>query len=72
MPSGIIKSLTNRGFGFIRAGDGYEYFFHRDDYAGNWSELINEFESHRSNPLHVNFEEVVSPKGPRASNVVRI
>jgi hypothetical protein len=30
MPSGTIKKVqTDRGFGFITAEDGQEYFFHR-------------------------------------------
>jgi CspA family cold shock protein len=31
MEDGKIKKLTDRGFGFIAAGDGTEVFFHRNE-----------------------------------------
>ena len=41
MPSGTIKKLVaDRGFGFIAADDGKEYFFHRDS--------VDRFESLRA------------------------
>ena len=61
MPSGTIKKLvSDRGFGFIAADDGTEYFFHRDSIAG--------FDSLRGGE-QVSFEVEPSPKGPRAARV---
>ena len=35
MPKGTIRRLiTDRGFGFIRTGDGKDLFFHRNDLEG--------------------------------------
>jgi cold shock protein len=61
---GTIKKLArDRGFGFIRAADGKEVFFHRsslrieDDF-----DRVSEGDS-------VEFELEQGPKGPRAANV---
>ena len=32
--TGTIKRLTDKGFGFIAAGDGTEYFFHQSALQG--------------------------------------
>ena len=64
MPEGTIKKLVNdRGFGFIAAEDGKEYFFHRSglDGALNFDSLTG--------GERVNFEIEPSPKGPRAFRV---
>jgi len=54
--------IRDRGFGFIRAADGQEIFFHR-------SALQNlNFESLREGD-NVEFELERGEKGPRASNV---
>ncbi len=34
MQKGKIKRLTDRGFGFINAGDATDLFFHRNDLEG--------------------------------------
>lgn len=61
MNSGTIKKLVSeRGFGFIAAEDGKEYFFHRDG-AQNFDSLIG--------GEKVTFEVEASPKGPRARMV---
>ena len=57
MPEGTIKKLVNdRGFGFIAAEDGKEYFFHRSglDGALNFDSLTG--------GERVNFEIEPSPK----------
>jgi len=62
--TGIIKKVVaDRGFGFIAAEDGKEYFFHRDglDASLNFDRL-NGGEA-------VEFDIEASPKGPRAAKV---
>ncbi len=62
MPAGTIKKLvSDRGFGFIAADDGKEYFFHRSSTEGNFDRL--------QGGEKVNFEVESSPKGPRAKTV---
>ena len=64
MPEGTIKKVVaDRGFGFIAADDGKEYFFHR---SGVSSEV--NFESLNGGEK-VSFEIEQSPKGPRANRV---
>ena len=61
MTTGTIKKLvSDRGFGFITAEDGKEYFFHRS--------AIENFDSLRGNE-RVEFDVEDSPKGPRAAQV---
>ncbi|HEX6487963.1 MAG TPA: cold shock domain-containing protein [Candidatus Dormibacteraeota bacterium] len=64
MPTGTIKKLVpDRGFGFIAAEDGKEYFFHRSglDRELNFDGLAG--------GESVEFEIEVSQKGPRAHKV---
>ena len=62
MPTGTIKKLvSDRGFGFIAAEDGKEYFFHRSAIEGNFDSLHG--------GEKVTFEIESSPKGPRAKTV---
>ena len=62
MQGTIKRVIRDRGFGFIRAADGQEIFFHR-------SALQNlDFESLREGD-NVEFELERGEKGPRASNV---
>lgn len=62
MQTGTIKKLVSeRGFGFIQADDGKEYFFHRSSTDGDFDGL-------RGGEL-VSFEIEASPKGPRAGRV---
>jgi cold shock protein len=63
MPNGTIKKLVaDRGFGFIAADDGKEYFFHRDG--------VEDFDTLRGGES-VTFQVESSPKGPRANMVRR-
>ncbi len=64
MPNGTIKKVvSDRGFGFIAAEDGKEYFFHRDG-------LDRSLDFDRLNGGEkVTFEIEPSPRGPRASKV---
>jgi CspA family cold shock protein len=59
--SGTIKKLVaERGFGFITAEDGNDYFFHRSGTV-DFDRL--------DTGIKVSFVTEPSPKGPRATNV---
>ena len=60
---GTIKRLvTDKGFGFIAAGDGVEYFFHQSAVTGTGFDQLREGQS-------VMFDVGKGPKGPRGENV---
>lgn len=60
---GTIKRLLgDKGFGFIAAADGNEYFFHQSACNGCRFDALRE--GHE-----VTFEKGQGPKGPRAENV---
>jgi CspA family cold shock protein len=64
MASGTVKKvISDRGFGFITADDGKDYFFHRGALEGgmDFDRLIG--------GEKVDFEVEASPKGPRAVKV---
>ena len=64
MTTGTIKKVVaDRGFGFITAEDGKDYFFHRDglDSSIDFDRLVG--------GERVEFQIEQSPKGPRASQV---
>jgi CspA family cold shock protein len=64
MTSGTIKRvISERGFGFIAAPDGKEYFFHKDGLAPSldFDRLVG--------GESVSFEVEAGPKGPRAVQV---
>jgi CspA family cold shock protein len=59
----IKKVVSDRGFGFIAAEDGKEYFFHRNSLESSLDfDRLNGGEK-------VDFEIESSPKGPRAARV---
>ena len=60
--TGTIKRLTDKGFGFIAAGDGSEYFFHQSACQGVRFDDLREGQT-------VTFTAGQGPKGPRAENV---
>jgi CspA family cold shock protein len=61
--NGTVKRLVNeKGFGFVAAPDGQEYFFHQSACTGHPFESLREGQS-------VIFESTQGPKGPRAENV---
>ncbi len=64
MTTGTVKKVVaDRGFGFIAAEDGKDYFFHR-------GELDPSIDFDRlSGGERVEFEVEASPKGPRATKV---
>ena len=62
MAEGIIKRLTDRGFGFIDTGGGKDIFFHSSNLDGVSYEELREGQ-------RVSYTEGRGPKGPRAENV---
>ena len=63
--TGKIKTLTDRGFGFIaREGEAKDLFFHSKDLSGVTFDELNVGDT-------VNFEVVQGEKGPAAVNVTR-
>jgi cold shock protein len=62
MAEGVIKRLTDKGFGFIDIGGGKDLFFHRSAVDGTRFEALHEGQ-------RVTFAEGQGPKGPRAENV---
>lgn len=63
--TGTIKTLTEKGFGFIsREGEAKDLFFHQNDLNGvSYSELkVGDT---------VSFDVEEGPKGPSAKNVTR-
>jgi len=61
--NGTIKRLvSDKGFGFILADDGNEYFFHNSACQGTRFDELREGQS-------VTFEKGQGPKGPRAEGV---
>ena len=61
MPQGIVKKLTDRGFGFIDTG-GKDLFFHKSAMQNATFEELREGQA-------VEFDEGKSEKGPCAENV---
>lgn len=60
--TGTIKTLTAKGFGFIAAANGTEYFFHQSACTGVRFDELREGQT-------VQFTVGQGPKGPRAENV---
>ena len=67
--NGTIKTLTERGFGFItrdgQAADAKDLFFHSGDLSGVTFDQLKE-------GVTVSFEEVMGDKGPAAKNVTLV
>ena len=64
MASGsVTKVMADRGFGFITAEDGKDYFFHRDGVSAtvDFDRLVG--------GERVEFDIEPSARGPRATNV---
>lgn len=60
--NGTIKRITDKGFGFIAAPDGTEYFFHQSACGSVRFDDLREGQT-------VSFTVGQGPKGPRAENV---
>ena len=62
---GTIKTLTEKGFGFIaREGETKDLFFHSKELSGVTFDELKVGDA-------VTFEVVDGPKGPAATNVAR-
>ena len=62
MPQGQIKTLTDRGFGFI-SGDGVDIFFHMSTLeSGSQFDMLREGQA-------VEYEAQPGDRGPRATMV---
>ena len=60
---GTIKRLvSDKGFGFVAAADGNEYFFHQSAVAAGGFDQLQEGQA-------VTFNTGQGPKGPRAEDV---
>jgi len=61
--NGTVKRIvSDKGFGFIAAEDGNEYFFHQSACVGTSFRELREGQP-------VTFQKGQGPKGPRAENV---
>jgi CspA family cold shock protein len=61
--NGTIKRLVSeKGFGFVAAQDGTEYFFHQSACVGTRFDELREGQA-------VTFDRGQGPKGPRAENI---
>ena len=64
MATGIVKKVVaDRGFGFITADDGKDYFFHRSEVQAplDFDQIVG--------GERVEIEVQQSPRGPRAARV---
>ena len=62
MTGNIQRIVSDKGFGFIAAADGKEYFFHSSAVSGASFDSLHQGQT-------VTFEVGQGPKGPRAENV---
>ena len=61
--NGTVKRLVrDKGFGFVAAADGNEYFFHQSACSQTAFDDLREGQA-------VTFDRGQGPKGPRAENV---
>ena len=61
--NGTIKRIvSDKGFGFVAAEDGNEYFFHQSAVTDGQFDQLREGQA-------VTFQTGQGPKGPRAENV---
>ena len=64
MPTGTIKTKTEKGFGFITMVGSDDVFFHNSVCNGEWDNLAV--------GQQVEFEMEKGPKGPKATSVVAV
>ena len=65
MAEGTIKTLTDKGFGFINTGSEKDLFLHSSSVQGVSYEELQEGQK-------VSFTEGQGPKGPRAEDVTMV
>jgi CspA family cold shock protein len=61
MTGKVARSVSEKGFGFIKVDNGEDIFFHRSECNNMFEDLII--------GDRVEFEMEYSPKGPRAAKV---
>jgi len=67
---GHVKNTSDKGYGFVVGEDQQDYFFHRNDFRGDWEELRHDA---KTTKVHVEFDpDRKNAKGPRANNVERL
>jgi hypothetical protein len=59
----IVRLLPEKRYGFVRVAR-TDYFFHKDDYEGNWNDLVAS-----DKQVEVSCVIVESPKGTRVGDV---
>ncbi len=64
MPTGVIKTKTDKGFGFIKVEGSADVFFHNSACAGQFDNM--------NVGQTVQFDMEMGEKGPKASNVVAV
>lgn len=64
MPTGTIKTKTDKGFGFIKVEGSADVFFHNSACNGQY-DMLNVGQT-------VSFDMEMGEKGPKASNVVAV
>lgn len=67
MEGKLVRIYKDLRYGFIRA-DKQDYFFHQDDFDGDWNCLVSDFD--RDIPQFLQFEPIRTEKGLRAKEVV--
>ena len=61
--NGTVKRLVSeKGFGFVAAEDGQEYFFHQSALPPGQFDALHEGRA-------ITFDKGQGPKGPRAENI---
>jgi cold shock CspA family protein len=66
---GRVKSIKPSLYGFILDEQGQEYFFHAQNYRGDWEELKTISPPTTSKGPVVQFKPVKGPKGLKAVDV---
>lgn len=69
MEGHVRRIYRDLRYGFIRGHtkNGADYFFHKDDYDGNWTALCDDFDAKLTPKLE--FEPTETEKGLRAKKV---
>jgi len=70
MTGKVIRMDSKKAFGFIRSDlDGSDYFFHKDDLHGFWTDIVSDFK--KNELILVEFKPIKTDKGLRAAFVKR-